>query len=294
MSLRRWVSEYLAERARENVSPHTLRNYGADLEQWLEFLSRAESPEPAAVDLLLLREWLGDLAERGLSAVTLRRKVAALRSFFQFLVRRGAIESNPARLLRSPKAPKKLPAVPSEERTVRLLDGVAAKKIDRPFPERDRLIFELLYGCGLRVSELVTLDLDDLDLRERWVRVKGKGRKERIVPFGEQVSQSLAAYLAVRPPAPHRALLLNVRGGRLTDRSARRVVELYARLLEGDRGIHPHTLRHAFATHLLSAGADLRSIQELLGHSQLSTTQKYTQVSLDELVKVYDSAHPKA
>jgi integrase/recombinase XerC len=174
-----------------------------------------------------------------------------------------------------------------------LLDGVAAGKLERPHPARDLAILELLYGCGVRVSELVGLNLDDLDRGERWLRVRGKGRKERQVPFGGKAADALERYLAERASG-EQALFLNHRGGRLTDRGVRGIIKLYATLIAGDSSLHPHSFRHAFATHLLSDGADLRSIQELLGHARLSTTQKYTQVSLTDLMAVYDRAHPKA
>jgi integrase/recombinase XerC len=182
------------------------------------------------------------------------------------------------------------------EQTNTLVDGVAADKLERPYPARDLAIFEMLYGCGLRISELVGLNLDDFDFRERWIRVRGKGRKERQVPFGSKAATAIERYLAVRTPAASdtQALFLNHRGTRLTDRGARGIVKFYARRITGDSSIHPHSLRHAYATHLLSDGADLRAIQELLGHAQLSTTQKYTQVSLTDLMAVYDKAHPKA
>lgn len=294
--LSRWIEEFLAEQRRIQASEHTIRNYGVDLEQFLEFLSPSgvAPPEPAAIDTLLLREWLGGLHDRKLGAATIRRKVSALRSFFEFLLRRGAVELNHAKLLRSPKSPKHLPRVPTEEQTAQLLDGVASGTLARPFPERDRVIFELLYGCGLRVSELVGLNLDDIDRGEQWLRIRGKGRKERVVPFSGEAAAALEAYLGVRPTVAERALLLNFRKGRLTARGVSLILKLYARLLAGDSSLHPHALRHAFATHLLSSGADLRAIQELLGHSQLSTTQKYTQVSLTDLMAVYDKAHPRA
>jgi len=292
--LREWVSEFLAELRRENVSPHTLRNYANDLEQWLEFLSRAPLPAPAAVDRLVLREWLADLHARRLRPASIRRKISCLRSFFQLLLRRGAVAANPAKLLRSPKQARTLPRVPSEEQANRLIDGVASRSLRRPFPERDLLLFELLYGCGLRISEAVGLDLDDVDRAERMIRVRGKGRREREIPLGAKAAAALEAYLAVRGLAPERALFLNHRGGRLSSRGAFGIVTQYSRLLEGDSSLHPHSFRHAFATHLLAAGADLRVIQELLGHAQLSTTQKYTQVSLADLIAVYDRAHPKA
>ncbi len=293
-SLSRWVDEFLAERRREGASPHTIRNYGIDLAQFLEFAGRAELPEPQDVDLLLLREWLADLFERGLDPVSVRRKVAALRAFFQLLVRRGAVERNPARLLRTPRAPKRLPRVPAEEVTNRLVDGVEQNPLERKFPERDLALFELLYGCGLRVSELCGLRLSDLDLAEGWIRVKGKGNKERQVPLPERAAAAVRRYLDVRPAAASDAFLLSDRRLPLRERSARAIVSLYARFLAQDSSIHPHTLRHAFATHLLAAGADLRSIQELLGHARLSTTQRYTQVSLADLMAVYDKAHPRA
>lgn len=292
--LSRSLDEFLAERRRENVSPHTLRNYGIDLDQFAEFLLRSKLPEPRDIDVHLLREWLADLHDRGLAAVSIRRKVSCLRSYFHFLLRRGIVDRNPAKSLRLPKAPKRLPEAPSEEQANRLVDGVAADTLGRWFPERDLLIFELLYGCGLRVSELAGLDLPDIDRTERWILVRGKGRKERRVPYGAKAASALDRYLEKRSVSGERALLLNHRGQRLTARGVRAIVALYARILEGDSSIHPHSFRHAYATHLLSAGADLRSIQELLGHAQLSTTQKYTQVSLADLMAVYDKAHPKA
>ena len=289
------IQLYLAELERENASAHTLRNYRSDLEQFLEYFSRAgDPPAPPDFTVLLLREWLGSLYDRGLDAISIRRKLAAIRSFFGFLRREGKVTQNPAKLLRTPKAPKRLPRVMTEEQTNGLVDAVAMEK-DQPFPERDTAIFELLYGCGLRVSELAGLNLEDFDFADRWVRVRGKGRKERQVPYGGKCAEALERYLNARKaPAAEKALLVNHRGRRLTDRGARGIVAFYGRLLRGDDSVHPHSLRHAYATHLLSDGADLRSIQELLGHARLSTTQKYTQVSLADLLKVYDKAHPKA
>ena len=194
-----------------------------------------------------------------------------------------------------PKPPSACPIVPTAEQTNTLVDGVAQDKFERPYPERDVALFELLYGCGLRISELVGLNIDDFDLRDRWIRVRGKGRKERQVPYGEKASASLEKYLAERTAKPgERGLFVNHRGTRLSDRGAREIVKFYARMVSGDASLHPHSLRHAFATHLLADGADLRAIQELLGHARLATTQKYTQVSLTDLMAVYDKAHPKA
>jgi integrase/recombinase XerC len=218
-----------------------------------------------------------------------------VRGLFRFLLREGAIPVNVARLIRTPKAPKTLPSVMTAEQTNALIDGVAADKLERPHPARDRAIFELLYGCGLRISELAGLSLEDVDRSEGWVRVRGKGRKERQVPIPRKAAEALDRYLGERLVVrDERAVFLNHRHSRLTDRGIRGIVKLYAILLAGDSSIHPHSLRHAYATHLLADGADLRSIQELLGHARLSTTQKYTQVSLTDLMAVYDKAHPKA
>jgi integrase/recombinase XerC len=291
----------MGELARRNDSPHTLRNYEADLRDFTGYFSPpgSEPPPLAEFDLLTLREWLASLYDREQKPATIRRKLAALRAFFRYLSREHRIAMDPARLLRLPKMPKSLPQVPNAEVTNALVDGVLAAKPERRHPERDRLLLELLYGCGLRVSEAVGLNLDDIDRSERWLRVRGKGRKERQVPYGTKAAAALDAYLGTR--AENRdngvrqpALFLNRLGGRLTDRGARDVVRFYATWVVGDSSIHPHTLRHAFATHLLSDGADLRSIQELLGHARLSTTQKYTQVSLEDLMRVYDRSHPKA
>jgi integrase/recombinase XerC len=291
------VERYLGELRRINASPHTLRNYASDLAQMVEYFSppNAQPPAPGALTALDLREWLGDLYTRGLDVISVRRKLAAVRSLFRFLAREGTVPSSVARLVRTPKAPKRVPVVPTAEHTNALIDGVAEDRFESPHAERDLLLFELLYGCGLRISELVGLNLEDIDARERWVRVQGKGRKERQVPYGAKAGAALERYLPSRAAKPgERALLLNRSGTRLSDRAARRIVSLYARMVAGDSSLHPHSLRHAYATHLLSDGADLRAIQELLGHARLSTTQKYTQVSLTDLMAVYDRSHPKA
>ncbi len=291
------VERYLASLRLENASPHTLRNYESDLKQFIEYFSPPGSapPHPSAITPLDLREWLGSLYDRELNVVSTRRKLAAVRSLFRFLAREGTVPANAARLVRTPKAPKRVPVVPTAEQTNGLIDSVARAELDRPHPQRDLLLFELLYGCGLRISELVGLNLDDLDRTEQWIRVRGKGRKERQVPYGAKAAAALDRYLAARWAKPgENALLVNHRGTRLSDRGARGVVKLYARLLAGDSSLHPHSFRHAYATHLLADGADLRAIQELLGHARLSTTQKYTQVSLTDLMAVYDRAHPKA
>ncbi len=293
--LERQIDRFLEELKRNNSSPHTIRSYATDLRQFVDYFSPpgAEPPAPSEFEVLKIREWLASLYDHKLSTVSIRRKLAALRVFFRFLVREGLAPINTPRLLRTPKSPKRLPDVMSTEQTNALLDGVASGKLERPYPARDLAILELLYGCGIRVSELVGLNVDDLDRTERWLRVRGKGRKERQVPFGGKAGTALEQYLGERS-GRETALFLNHRGGRLTDRGVRGIIKLYATLIAGDSSIHPHSFRHAFATHLLSDGADLRSIQELLGHARLSTTQKYTQVSLTDLMRVYDQAHPKA
>ena len=295
--IERQISLFLEELKRENVSGHTVRCYASDLSQFMEYFSPPgdEPPGIRELDRLALREWLGELYRRKLKAVSMRRKVAALRSFFRFLIRQGLADVNVARLIRTPKAPKLLPRVMTAEQANMLLDQIAAGKLERPHPARDQAIFELLYGCGLRIGELVGLNVADLDLAGRWLLVRGKGKKERQVPYGSKAAGALERYLTERPARPEEtAVFLNHRGRRLSDRGARGIVKLYATLVGGDPSLHPHSFRHAFATHLLSDGADLRAIQELLGHARLSTTQKYTQVSLTDLMGVYDKAHPKA
>jgi integrase/recombinase XerC len=306
------IERYLAELARKAVSPHTLDAYRSDLRQLLDFLSPpgVEPPAPEAIDLLLLREWMLWLYRQQLEAVSIRRKVAAARGLFQFLQREGVAAINVARLLRLPKAPQKLPVVMTAEQMNTLLDDVAAGKLERPYPSRDHALLEILYGCGVRVSELAGLNLDDFDrgsltgrsapgttaaAQETWMRVRGKGKKERQVPLPGKAAAALERYLAERPVVrDERAVFLNHRGHRLSVRGIHGIVKLYATVLCGDPSVHPHGFRHAYATHLLAGGADLRAIQELLGHARLSTTQKYTQVSLTDLMRVYDKAHPKA
>jgi integrase/recombinase XerC len=298
------LDRYLGELARQNASPHTIRNYASDLNQFVDYFTppASQPPAPHEINAPMLRAWLTSLYDRKLDPISSRRKLAALRSYFQFLLREKTIPSNIARQLRTPKAPKRVPHVPTAEQTNTIVDDIekTGERLDRRHAERDLLIFELLYGCGLRVSELTGLNLDDFDLDGHWIRVRGKGRKERQVPYAGKAEAALNKYLAVRASGfdqktpTEKALLLNHHGSRLTDRSAREIVKFYSRMIAGDSSMHPHSLRHAYATHLLSDGADLRAIQELLGHARLSTTQKYTQVSLTDLMAVYDKAHPKA
>ena len=287
------IANFLDSLRRENASPHTIRNYESDLRQFAAHLPPA--PLTEEVDLAILRDWVSTLFKDKQMAATIRRKVASLRAFFRYEMRQGRTLTNPAKLLILPKLPKTLPKVPTAEQVNNLVDAVDNNDLDRPFPKRDRAIFEFLYGCGLRIGELEGLNIEDIDTSEKWILVRGKGRKERQVPYGSKAAEALAKWLPERKAlAAERAVFVNYRGGRIRARSIRKIVALYANLLAGDSSVHPHTLRHAYATHLLSDGADLRAIQELLGHAQLSTTQKYTQVALTDLLAVYDKAHPKA
>jgi integrase/recombinase XerC len=291
------IRRFLEELARISASAHSIRAYESDLGQFLAYLSPPDlaPPAPREIDLLVLREWLASLYRENLDPASIRRKLAAVRSLFRYMLREGVVEINVAKLVRTPKAPKKLPEVMTAEQANTLLDGVAADKLERPQPARDRAIFEVLYGCGIRVSELAGLNLEDIDRSQGWLRVRGKGRKERQVPLPGKAAESLERYLGERPvQRDEHAVFLNHRGGRLTTRGISGIVKLYATYLAGDPSVHPHSFRHAYATHLLADGADLRAIQELLGHARLSTTQKYTQVSLTDLMAVYDKAHPKA
>ena len=289
-----------------NASPHTLRNYASDLRQFRDFLKRAQGNPDGAVDLeavdpLELRAYLAALFQAQKQKASIARKLAAIRAFFRFLAREGAIARNPCLEVRAPKLARKLPRIMTEEETNSLLDRLAAAIPDgEPMLKRDRAILELLYASGLRVSELAGLDLGAVNFGDKLVLVRGKGRKERLVPFGRKAGEALEAYLPVRERilADHRAsghaLFLNARGRRLTVRSVDRLVRKYVRLYGPNVRVSPHGLRHAFASHLLAEGADLRAIQEMLGHASLSTTQKYTQVSIQQLIEVYDKAHPKA
>jgi integrase/recombinase XerC len=297
-TIRECAAKYLAELGRRGASAHTLRNYGSDLEQFAEYFEPPGETGPAMeqIDLALLREWMSGLYDQGLSVVSVRRKLAALRAMCKFLLAEGIVPVNPAARMRTPKAKQRLPEVMSAEKTNNMLDAVErGEGLERPSRERDIAFLELLYGCGIRVSELVGIDLENIDLRDGWLRVRGKGNKERQVPVAGRAVAAIERYLEQRSARPEeRALFLNSRGARLSDRQVRRLVKLYALMVTGDSTVHPHSFRHAYATHLLADGADLRAIQELLGHARLSTTQKYTQVSLKDLQRVYDRTHPKA
>jgi integrase/recombinase XerC len=295
--LERHIFAYFEDLQRQNVSPHTIKSYGSDLRDFLEYFTPPGSQPPLAAefDVFRIREWMASLHAKKNSAVSIRRKVSALRMFFKFLTREGHLRVNPAKLVRLPKAPKKLPLVMTAEQTGNLLDGVLLAKTEGPNPKRDLAMLELLYGSGLRVSELTGLNLEDIDRSERWLRVRGKGRKERQVPYPKKAEAALEAYLIERHAVSgESAVFVNFHGTRLSTRGVQKIVKFYATQITGDSSVHPHSFRHAFATHLLGDGADLRAIQELLGHARLSTTQKYTQLSLTELMAVYDKSHPKA
>jgi integrase/recombinase XerC len=297
-NIRESISKYLDELVRRGASAHTVRNYRSDLEQFAGYfeLEGKAAPGLEELDISMLREWLAGLYDGGLNAVSVRRKLAAVRAMFKFLQREGILGQNVAARLRTPKVKQRLPDVMSADKTNRLLDSVqAGETAPRWSATRDLAFLELLYGCGIRVGELVSINLGDIDPGNGWLRVLGKGNKERQVPLTPSAARAVQAYLDVRSGnANEPALFLNSRGKRLGDREVRRLVRIYALLATGDSSVHPHSFRHAYATHLLSEGADLRSIQELLGHARLSTTQRYTQVSWKDLVAVYDKAHPKA
>jgi integrase/recombinase XerC len=301
-----------------NSSPHTLRSYKCDLDQFLEFLSPPGVETPALQDVthLLIREFIAHLLDQRMEKSTIARKLAAIRSFFKFAVREGLVVRNPARMVATPKLAKKIPSIVSAEDLSAFLDGVVATPPNalarrrppgigdqnRLLVKRDRAILEMLYASGLRVSELTGLNLADVDRKELMLRVRGKGSKERIVPYGGKAEQALEAYEPVRDGilrkarsrGDYQAVFLNHHGTRLTQRSVGRILKKYARMFDVNWDLHPHSLRHAFATHLLTDGADLRAIQELLGHSSLSTTQRYTHASIRQLMEVYDKAHPRA
>ena len=280
-------------------SPHTVRSYAKDLSDLLAFLAGDDDPSAnvpiETIDPRAIRAWVADMHARGLSPATVGRRLSAARALFRWLGREGLVIENPAATVKNPKRSERLP----ERLDVEDVQAV----LEAPDPAtaaglRDRALLELTYACGLRVSELVGLDLDDVAFSDRTARVLGKGRKERIVPFGRKAAAAVKAYLAafaeLRERAGEEALFLNQRGGRLTDRSVRRILDAAVERAALVRGVHPHLLRHSFATHLLESGMDLRAIQELLGHARLSTTQRYTKVSLERIIEVYDKSHPRA
>lgn len=294
------LSQFLDHlRYERSASEHTIRNYTSDLEQFREFLK--DDVPVNEIDRLTIREWMASLHTAGKKKASIARKLASLRTFFQFLVREGTIETNPAKLVATPRIERKLPNHLSMEDAVRFIE---TPDTNTDLGRRDRAIIEFLYATGIRVSELVNIDLGDIDLRERRVRVTGKRRKQRVVPFHQLALEALMLYLTETrpvflkncPPAirDENAVFLNYQGTRLTTRSVGRMIDKYIRQCASIHNISPHSLRHSFATHLLDSGADLRDIQELLGHARLTTTQIYTHVSMEKLIDVYQKAHPKA
>jgi integrase/recombinase XerC len=286
-------------RDERNLSAHTLRAYEREIAAFVEFAgAEMELRHPRGVTPATVRAYLAQLHSRRLAKVSVQRALAALRTYMRFLGREGVVESNPARAVPTPRAPKPLPEVVGAPQLAELLEALPATSVGR----RDRAALELLYAAGLRVSELVGLDLDDVDLSRRLVRVIGKGNKERVVPFGTKAEMAIRSYLPDRAAWRHQGrvadgeepLLVNQRGGRLSDRSLRRILNDAVHHVALVHRLHPHALRHAFATHLLEAGMDLRAIQELLGHASLSTTQRYTHLDLAHLMETYRKAHPKA
>jgi integrase/recombinase XerC len=323
------IADFLRSLRERNSSHNTILAYTKDLRTFVEYLIGAPSPSGkgavprnavaskgpthakaacvghlecsdadwSAIDHVRIRGYLSHLYERGLGKTSVARHLAALRSLFRWLAQEGVVEQNPAALVATPKLPKKLPRVPTIEEMNSVFTGdmpdVAA------FPERDRLMFELLYGCGIRNEELTKINLGDF--RKDMILIRGKGKKQRYVPFGDAVKSALSAYqtarqklLTVKKKKGSHALLINLRGGRLTTRSVGRIVKQIAVARGLSPDVHPHTLRHAFGAHLLEEGADLRAIQEMLGHERLSTTQRYTQLTMKHVLDVYDKTHPRA
>jgi integrase/recombinase XerC len=278
-----------------NASAHTIKAYSGDLDA---FAAYAGSRDWKTIDHIAIRGFLSQLYDKGLGKTSVARALAAVRSLYRWLAQEGVVEQNPAKLVSTPRLAKKLPRVPTIEEINSVLDGKMPEVAS--FPERDRLMLELLYGCGIRNSELVGINLDDIRLSDGAILIRGKGKKERYVPFGGSARAALAGYLPWRrqllgtlnQTTP--ALLLNQRGGRLTTRSVGRIVKRIAVAKGLSPDVHPHTLRHAFGTHMLEEGADLRAIQELLGHERLATTQRYTQLSVSHVMNVYDQTHPRA
>jgi len=280
-----------------------LRAYQRDLLEFISFIG--SDTDCNTVDHVKIRAFLSRLYERGLSKPSVARCLASVRSFYRYLAREGTVDQNPAALVATPKLPKKLPRVPTIEEVISVLDDDTI--VSEAFPERDAVMMELLYGCGIRVSELVGINLGDIHWSKSLILIRGKGKKQRYVPFGEAAKSALQKYLPFRedlvskrarrltiPLREASALVVNTRGTRLTTRSVGRIVKRIAVAKGLSPDVHPHTLRHAFGTHMLEEGADLRAIQEMLGHERLSTTQRYTQLSMKHVLAVYDQTHPRA
>jgi integrase/recombinase XerC len=290
------VAKFIRALQERNASPHTIKAYTTDLAQFAEYVGPQGWGD---IDHVLIRGYLSSLYERGLSKTSVARALAALRSLYRWLAQEGVVDQNPAALVATPKLPKKLPRVPTIEEVNTVLDAKMPEC--SAFNARDLAILELLYGCGIRNSELIGINVDDIRWSNEVVLVRGKGRKERYVPLGGSANAAVRAYLPLRQNilaetkrTTERALLINLRGSRLTTRSVGRIVKQIAVASGLSPDVHPHTLRHAFGTHMLEEGADLRAIQEMLGHERLSTTQRYTQLTVKHVMEVYDRTHPHA
>ncbi|MGA2978396.1 MAG: tyrosine recombinase XerC [Terriglobales bacterium] len=316
----RATDNFLRHLRERNASPHTIKAYTGDLDTFAAYIGPTMSSRDwnwKKIDHIAIRGFLSHLYDKGLNKTSVARALAAVRSLYRWLAQEGVVEQNPAKLVSTPRLPKKLPRVPTIEEMNAVLDAKMPEIAS--FPERDRLMFELLYGCGIRNSELVGINLDDISLSNEAILIRGKGKKERYVPFGGSALAALSVYLPWRQqllltlrntpkntmlvkamPAKAMsakttsALFINQRGGRLTTRSVGRIVKRIAVAKGLSPDVHPHTLRHAFGTHMLEEGADLRAIQELLGHERLATTQRYTQLSVKHVMNVYDQTHPRA
>jgi integrase/recombinase XerC len=276
-----------------NVSPHTERSYLSDLEQLFDYLGETNL---SSIDHQTLRQFMAHLVKLKVKKSSIARKLSAIRTFFHYLNRQGILENNPARLVSTPRREKRLPAVLTADDAQRLMDAPGTQRPGKHDAElRDRAVLETLYSTGIRASELIGINQDDIDHNDRLIRIRGKGRKERIVPVGTKALDAIDAYLdRGKKSDDNAALFTGPSGKRLTARTVQRILENYRKNLGLLQKASPHTLRHSFATHMLESGADLRAIQELLGHASLSTTQRYTHVNLDSLMEVYDKAHPKA
>ena len=298
--IERATDDFLRHLRERNSSPHTIKAYSGDLDIFSSYMGPRDWSK---IDHVAIRGFLSHLYDKGLSKTSVARALAAVRSLYRWLAQEGVVEQNPAKLVSTPRLPKKLPRVPTIEEMNTMLDAKMPEVAS--FPERDRLMFELLYGCGIRNSELVGINLEDISLSNEAILIRGKGKKERYVPFGGSAAAALSAYLpwrhrllaTLKKPSIFRGsppLLVNQRGGRLTTRSVGRIIKQIAIAKGLSPEVHPHTLRHAFGTHMLEEGADLRAIQELLGHERLATTQRYTQLSVKHVMDVYDQTHPRS
>jgi integrase/recombinase XerC len=303
-TVERAIDDFLRHLLEANASAHTIKAYSGDLDNFSAYLISAMGDcDWKKIDHLVIRGFLSHLYDKGLSKTSVARALAAVRSLYRWLAQEGVVEQNPAKLVSTPRLPKKLPRVPTIEEMNNVLDGKMPEIAS--FPERDALMFELLYGCGIRNSELVGINLEDINLSNEAILIRGKGKTQRLVPYGGSALAALSIYLPWRQQLlatikkvistkGTSALLINQRGGRLTTRSVGRIIKRIAVAKGLSPEVHPHTLRHAFGTHMLEEGADLRAIQELLGHERLATTQRYTQLSVRHVMNVYDQTHPRA